>query len=69
MEEGDIAEAMDAANQIGDDRLQRQAQGVVVPGRFTHGSSAQRVRWFKQGLATGDFNACQQLFELDYEEL
>ena len=69
LEEGDIAEAMNAANQIGDDTLQRQSQGVVIPGRFTHGSSAQRVRWFKQGLATGDFNACQQLFELDYEEL
>ncbi|MEM9657444.1 MAG: neutral zinc metallopeptidase [Planctomycetota bacterium] len=69
LEEGDIAEAMNAANQIGDDTLQRQSQGFVVPGRFTHGSSAQRVRWFKQGLASGDFNGCQQLFELDYKEL
>ena len=69
LEEGDIAEAMNAANQIGDDTLQQQSQGFVIPGRFTHGSSSQRVRWFKQGLATGDFNGCQQLFQLDYGEL
>ena len=69
LEEGDIAEAMNAANQIGDDTLQRQSQGFVVPGRFTHGSSAQRVKWFKQGLATGDLDGCQQLFQLDYGEL
>lgn len=69
LEDGDIAEAMNAANQIGDDTLQRQSQGFVVPGRFTHGTSAQRVRWFKQGLATGDFNACRQLFELEYVQL
>ena len=69
LEEGDIAEAMIAANQIGDDNLQRMSQGFVIPERFTHGTSAQRVKWFKQGLATGDFNGCQQLFELDYDQL
>jgi predicted metalloprotease len=69
LEEGDIAEALNAANQIGDDTLQKMSQGVVIPERFTHGSSAQRVRWFKQGLASGDFNACKQLFELEYTEL
>jgi len=69
LEEGDIAEAMNAANQIGDDTLQRLSQGYVVPERFTHGTSAQRVRWFKAGLLSGDLNACQQLFELDYSRL
>lgn len=69
LEEGDIAEAMNAANQIGDDTLQRLAQGHVVPERFTHGTSAQRVRWFKAGLLSGDLNTCQQLFELDYSQL
>ena len=69
LEEGDIAEAMNAANQIGDDTLQRMSQGVVIPERFTHGTSAQRVRWFRQGLATGEFGGCQQLFDLDYEAL
>ena len=60
LEEGDIAEALNAANQIGDDTLQRLSQGFVVPERFTHGTSAQRVRWFRAGLASGDLNACQQ---------
>lgn len=69
LEEGDIADALNAANQIGDDTLQKMSQGFVVPERFTHGSSAQRVRWFKSGLASGDLNACQQLFDLDYSQL
>ena len=69
LEEGDIAEAMNAANQIGDDTLQKMSQGFVIPERFTHGTSEQRVRWFKQGLLTGDLNACQQLFEVDYSQL
>jgi predicted metalloprotease len=51
---GDIEEAMGAANAIGDDRLQRQAQGLVVPESFTHGTSAQRMYWFKKGYDTGD---------------
>ncbi len=54
LEEGDIEEALRAANQIGDDRLQMQAQGYVVPESFTHGRSEQRVRWFVRGLKTGD---------------
>ena len=58
LEQGDIEEALNAATAIGDDRLQRQAQGYVVPESFTHGSSAQRVRWFKRGFDTGDFGAC-----------
>ena len=58
LEEGDIEEALNAASAIGDDRLQRQAQGRVVPDSFTHGTSAQRVRWFKRGLESGDLKAC-----------
>jgi hypothetical protein len=54
LETGDIEEALNAASAIGDDRLQRQAQGYVVPDSFTHGTSEQRVRWFRKGLDTGD---------------
>ncbi len=56
MQEGDLEEAMNAANAIGDDRLQKQATGKVVPDSFTHGSSAQRMKWFKLGFDTGDLN-------------
>lgn len=69
LEEGDIAEAMNAANQIGDDTLQKMSQGFVIPDRFTHGTSAQRVRWFKKGLISGDLPQCQELFEIDYDQL
>jgi predicted metalloprotease len=58
LEAGDLEEGLNAANAIGDDRMQRQAQGYVVPDSFTHGSSAQRVRWFKRGLESGDLRAC-----------
>ncbi|TVT50808.1 MAG: hypothetical protein FHP94_00385 [Denitromonas halophila] len=58
LEAGDIEEALGAAAAIGDDRLQKQAQGYAVPDSFTHGSSAQRVRWFKQGLGSGDLKSC-----------
>jgi len=54
LEEGDIEEALNAANAIGDDKLQKQAQGEVVPDAFTHGTSAQRMYWFKKGFETGD---------------
>lgn len=56
LEEGDIEEALNAANAIGDDRLQKQAQGHVVPDAFTHGTSAQRMRWFKKGYESGDIS-------------
>jgi predicted metalloprotease len=58
LEEGDIEEALNAASAIGDDRLQKQAQGYSVPDSFTHGSSAQRVKWFKQGLKSGSMQQC-----------
>jgi predicted metalloprotease len=54
IEPGDIEEALNAATAIGDDRLQKRSQGYVVPDSFTHGSSEQRVRWFKKGYDTGD---------------
>ncbi len=58
LDAGDIDEALTAAAAIGDDTLQKAAQGVVVPESFTHGSSAQRIRWFKQGFATGTIAGC-----------
>ena len=58
LEDGDIEEALTAATAIGDDTLQKQAQGYAVPDSFTHGSSAQRVQWFKQGLQAGNVNDC-----------
>ncbi|NMJ41968.1 zinc metallopeptidase [Roseomonas sp. JC162] len=58
LEKGDIEEGLNAAAAVGDDRLQRASQGYVVPESFTHGSSAQRVRWFRRGLETGRLEAC-----------
>ena len=58
LEPGDLEAALNAASAIGDDRLQQQAQGRIVPESFTHGSSEQRVRWFKRGFETGDMNQC-----------
>lgn len=54
LEEGDLEEAMRAANAIGDDNIQKKSRGYVVPDSFTHGSSEQRMRWFKKGIETGD---------------
>lgn len=56
LDPGDIDEALNAASQIGDDKLQQESQGYVVPDAFTHGTSAQRSRWFKKGYETGDPN-------------
>ena len=58
LESGDVEEGLAAASAIGDDRLQKQSQGYVTPDAFTHGSSAQRVKWFKVGLGSGDMNVC-----------
>jgi len=58
LEQGDIEEGLNAAAQIGDDRMQRRSMGFAVPDSFTHGSAEQRVRWFREGLRTGDFQAC-----------
>lgn len=69
LEEGDVDEALGAASAVGDDRLQKQSQGYVVPDSFTHGTSAQRARWFRLGLQTGDFERAKDLFELSEEDL
>jgi predicted metalloprotease len=58
LEAGDVDEALRAASAIGDDTLQRQSQGTVVPESFTHGTAAQRQRWFRTGLQTGDIDRC-----------
>jgi predicted metalloprotease len=58
LEVGDVEEGLTAASAIGDDTLQKQSQGYVSPDSFTHGSSAQRVKWFKIGLASGDMDSC-----------
>ena len=58
LEQGDVEEALIAASAIGDDTLQKQAQGYVVPDAFTHGSSKQRVEWFKKGIRSGDIATC-----------
>jgi uncharacterized protein len=64
LEEGDIEEALTAANAIGDDRLQKQSQGYVVPDAFTHGTSEQRMYWFKRGYETGDISKGNTFEEL-----
>ncbi len=58
LEAGDVEEGLKAASAVGDDRLQMQARGYIVPESFTHGSSAQRVHWFRRGLAAGDPRRC-----------
>ena len=58
LQPGDVEEGLNAASQIGDDMIQRRTQGQVVPDAFTHGSSEQRVRWFKRGLQAGEVSEC-----------
>ena len=65
LDEEDIREAVNAAQAIGDDRIQKQAQGYVVPEKFTHGSSEQRVRWFLYGLKTGNPDNMHRAFQVD----
>ena len=64
LDDSDISEGMRATSVLGDDRIQRRAQGYVVPESFTHGSSAQRAQWFRQGLGRGDPEACDT-FQID----
>jgi predicted metalloprotease len=68
LDPGDLEAALRAANAIGDDRLQKQARGYVVPDSFTHGTSEQRIRWFRRGFETGDFSQ-GDTFSIPYEEL
>jgi predicted metalloprotease len=69
LEQGDLESALNAAFEIGDDRLQTKARGRVVPDSFTHGTSAQRMKWFKAGFETGDIAGAAKLFDLPYERL
>jgi len=69
LDPGDLDAALRAANAIGDDRLQRQSRGYVTPDSFTHGTSAQRIRWFRKGFETGDVKLMEQLFSLPYGQL
>lgn len=64
LEAGDIEEGLTAASAVGDDRIQKRTQGYVVPDSFTHGSSAQRVKWFQRGYEQGDFQTCN-IFKAD----
>ena len=64
-----MEEAIQAANQIGDDTLMREAGVTVDQNRFTHGTSKQRVYWFSKGLKSGDFVACRELFEVPESQL
>ncbi len=68
LDPGDLEAALRAANAIGDDRLQKQARGYVVPDSFTHGTSAQRIRWFRRGFETGDFSK-RDTFGVPYDDL
>jgi predicted metalloprotease len=69
IEEGDVDSAIRTANSIGDDRLQKRATGFTSPENYTHGTSAQRVKWFRRGLETGDLGKLKEIFEMDDEEL
>ena len=69
IEPGDVEGAIQSANAIGDDRLQKRAGGFVSPEKYTHGTSAQRVKWFSLGLKTGDMRTLKAMFEMPYEQL
>ncbi|RBP35360.1 hypothetical protein DES53_12227 [Roseimicrobium gellanilyticum] len=69
IEQGDVESAIQSANAIGDDRLQKRAGGFSSPEKYTHGTSAQRVKWFLQGFKTGDMRMLKRMFEMPYEDL
>jgi predicted metalloprotease len=69
LEKGDVDSAIKSANAIGDDRLQKRAGGFVSPENYTHGTSDQRVTWFRRGLQTGDLSMLKKIFDMPYEEL
>jgi len=69
LEDGDIEEAIECAEVIGDNYLQKKAQGYVVEEAFTHGTSAQRMKWLKKGLTTGDIRQGYEIFKIDYNKL
>jgi predicted metalloprotease len=69
IEPGDVEAAMTSARAIGDDRIQKNSRGFTSPESYTHGTSEQRTRWFREGLKSGDLSTMKQLFELPYEQL
>jgi predicted metalloprotease len=69
LEPGDIKSAINAAFEIGDDRLTKRAGGKVFPEKFTHGTSKQRMKWFEEGYKTGDVKGAEALFRLPYDQL
>lgn len=69
IEQGDVEEAIKSANAIGDDKLQKKFSGRVSPQNYTHGTAAQRVKWYSLGLKTGDMSQLKTIFELPYEQL
>jgi predicted metalloprotease len=69
IEPGDVEQAITSANAIGDDRLQKRSTGFTSPENYTHGTSAQRVKWFNLGLKTGDLSKLKEIFDIPYSEL
>jgi predicted metalloprotease len=69
IQDGDVESAIKTANSIGDDRLQKRARGFTSPEQYTHGTSAQRVKWFRHGLDTGDLRKMKEIFDLPYNRL
>ena len=69
IEPGDVESAIQSANAIGDDRLQKRARGFTSPENYTHGTSAQRAKWFSLGLKTGDLSMLKQIFQVPYDAL
>ena len=69
LQNGDVDSAIKTATAIGDDRLQKRARGFTSPEKYTHGTSAQRVKWFRQGLETGDLRHMKDIFDLPYNKL
>jgi predicted metalloprotease len=69
IEPGDVESAIQSANAIGDDRLQKRATGFTSPEKYTHGTSDQRVRWFRRGFETGSLSMLKKIFEMPYQEL
>src|SRR5262249_37168792 len=69
IENGDVDAVIETAQAIGDDRIQKNATGFGSPEKFTHGTSAQRVRWFRRGFETGDLGHLKAIFEMEEDEL
>src|SRR5262249_7006445 len=69
IEAGDVESAIGSPNATGDDRLQKRSSGFTSPEKYTHGTSAQRVKWFRLGLQTGDMSQLKKIFEMPYDDL